>query len=237
MQGTAPAARLVGPTGSDFGRALAVQPGGTVLVGAPAATVDSGHGAAYLVRRQDFTSGSVDATMLPHLVGSGGNFGSALGFADLQGNGTFSALVSAPLEGNGTVYVAPLSDLRGPLSTTTLKASLRALAPAGRLGATLGVLPRPLGDALVVGAPSDESTTAPGAGSLFVLRGATLGALPAMRFEGDGRPAAAILSGDRPGDGFGSHLMVGDSNQDGALDLIVAAEHAKTVYVVPGPLL
>ena len=54
--------------------------------------------------------------------------------------------------------------------------------------------------------------------------------------EVDCRPAAAFLEGARPGEGLGSHLQVGDFNQDGLLDNDVAASEAKTVNVVRGPL-
>jgi hypothetical protein len=235
-RGLVGARAVTGPSGSGFGRAFATR-GTLIAVGAPLESTASSTGAVYLLPAGELASAR-DTSGLPRLLGRGGGFGTALRFADVDGNGAPSLVASAPQEGAGTVFIVPLASLTSDRQVTEVERTVRTLAPVGALGSALGSLPWPLGDALVLGAPSPLPTDNPGAGTLFVVRGPTLsGKLSALRLEADGRPAATVLSGAHPGDGLGSQIVVGDVNQDGRLDILVAAAKAKTVYLVPGPLL
>lgn len=229
-----PSAR--GPAGSDFGRTLAGR-GDTIAVGAPLGTEGTAVGIVYLMTRSQFSSRRLDASGSPRILGEGGGFGSTLALADLDESGGLWLTAAAPESGTGTAYLFSLAGLSGMKSVRDAQRTVRASAPVGRFGATLGSLRWPLGDALVVGAPSVLPATSPGEGSLFIVRSSTLEKKPALLLGADGKPAQAVLAGDRPGDALGSHLVIADFNQDGAEDVAVAAAGAKTVYVIPGPLL
>jgi hypothetical protein len=118
----------------------------------------------------------------------------------------------------------------GDTPVSAAQRSLRATPPDGKLGAALGWLSQPLGDVLFAGAPSA------GAGMTFLVGGPTLSVRPALRLDANGLPAVAAVSGDRAGDGFGSHLVLDDFNADGVIDMVVGAAGAKTLYWFQGPL-
>jgi FG-GAP repeat len=214
---------LAGPAGSDFGRVVAAR-AGHVAVTAPL----DGMGAVYVVNAVPLPQATAG---LSRLVGAGGGFGAGMTFADVDGSGHLSLAVAAPDDGSGSVSLFALDGLAGgdtPVSAA--QSSLRVTPPDGRLGAALASFSQPLGDVILAGAPSS------GSGMAFLVGGPTLQVRPSLRLEADGNPAAAAVSGDHDGDGFGSHLLLDDFNHDGVLDLVVGAAHAKTLYLFPGPL-
>jgi hypothetical protein len=159
-------------------------------------------------------------------------------FADVDGTGKLSLAVGAPEDGGGIVSLFPLDSLSaGDTAVSAANRSLRTSPPASQLGSSLGWLKQPLGEALVLGAPSLLPKDAPGSGAAFIVGAPTLGVLPIMKLQSDGQPAASTIAGDRTGAAFGSHLIIDDFTQDGIDDLVIAAAAEKTVYLFQGPLL
>jgi hypothetical protein len=75
----------------------------------------------------------------------------------------------------------------------------------------------------------------PSAGAIFVFRGQTL-LIGNIDVGVDGHPAAAAAYGDSLGGGYGSQLVVGDFNADGALDIAVGANSQRALYLLLGAL-
>jgi hypothetical protein len=210
---------------SQFGASLAAL-GDNIAVGAPGET----GGAAYLLdRTRDFAQPGTAAPAQARTTGQGGSFGASVTVADL-GSGPL-LVVGAPDDGAGAIYGFPTGHLDAPVQV------VRSSAPATQLGAALERIHRPLGDALFLGAPSLLPSSSPGAGSAYLLRGPMLSVLPTFALGADGQPAAAVLSGGKDGDSFGSAAAIGDFNGDGLDDLAVAAAAAHTITVFAGPLL
>jgi hypothetical protein len=229
---------LKGPAGVELGRQMAIR-GSHLAVAAPLAadTNNAVVGAVYVLDASDIKGANTDAAGFSRLVGAGGGFGGGLGFADVDGSGTPSVVVAAPQDGNGTVSLFTLAGLAaGDTPVSSAKWSLRATAPNDQLGSSLGFLPQPLGDVLLLGAPSSQPAASPGSGMTFAVGGPTLSVLPSLVLDTDGRPAAVAVSGDKSGDAFGSHLLIDDFNQDGLLDMVVGAAGNKTLYLFQGPL-
>jgi hypothetical protein len=236
------AGSLSGGTGTELGRTIKTRDT-TVLISAPLAQDADGNvaGAVYVVDGTTLGAAGLDVDMYPRIVGQGGGFGQEMTVVDLDG-GKPSVAVASPEDGLGTVWLFRLDALAaGDNLTSDAKRTLRALAPASRLGAALGWLPQPLGEALVLGAPStipaDGMTMGPGA--VFIVRAPTLQSFPTMRLDADGKPAASAIAGDRNGDAFGALMLVDDFTQDGLPDLVVAApqSNGKIIYLFKGPLL
>jgi hypothetical protein len=226
---------LGGPPSSRFGATVAVL-GGRVAIGAPA---DGGAAAGSVFLAQadrDFAAPGGNISSLVRWVGEGGGFGGAIQLADLDGAGMPSVIVAAPDQGTGLIYAFATKDATGEVPAARAAQTIRATAPMGRLGAALGRLPWPGGDALVTGAPSPLGTDPP-AGAAFLLRAQTLRAFTHLQLGASGQPAAAALAGAQPGDRFGSLISVADFDGDGADDLAVATPKTKAILIFRGPLL
>jgi hypothetical protein len=236
---------VTGKPGAELGRSLAALDG-VLAVGAPLEADASGKvsGAVYLMATTLSTAG-MSLANAKRLVGDGGGFGAAVALAHLGADGKPDAVVAAPEKDGGMIYYTPATDLTaGDVPMSTVKTTVRVKEPVTSLGAAIASVPYPLGDGLVLGAPSPSPANPPAMftpsnGSLFLVRGPTLAALPngTVLFQDDGTPAASIATGDHTGDQFGSHVLVADFNQDGILDLAVGAAKAKLVYIFAGPLL
>jgi hypothetical protein len=197
---------LPGKADSGFGTSVA-QAGGTVAIGAPF------EGAAYTIDERSF----LDRDKLKRTAGEGGGYGTRVEMARLDSGGVPSLVVAAPAAGAVYVHEGETTlTLRGP--------------PARKLGVVLGRLQRDVGDLLMIGAPGDA------AGAVYLVCGPSLRAVPAMEIGDDGQPAAAALAGAGPGDRFGTHFATGDFDSDGALDLAVAADGVRNIYLFRGPL-
>jgi hypothetical protein len=195
------------PGKADSGFGASVaQAGGVVAIGAPL------EGAAYTLPEAQ----PLDPTKLVRHAGEGGGFGTRVAMARLDAGALPSLVVGAPAA--GAIYV-----IDGETTRT-----LRAL-PARKLGTVIGRLARDVGDLLMLGAPGD-------AGAAYLVNGASLRAVPSMEIADDGQPAAAALAGEKQGDRFGSQMASGDFDGDGALDLAVGADGAKTIFIFRGPL-
>jgi hypothetical protein len=210
---------VTGPAGSRFGASVAAA-AGRIVIGAP---TQGGKGAVYSLALTDL--GSPAKTAGAPTMGQGGGFGDAVAAIDVDGSGTALAVAAAPDDGPGTTSV---------LASSTML--VQASAPLSRMGASLARLPWPGGDAVVLGAPSPLPTASPGAGSVVIVRGTTLGLVPQLVVGADGRPAAVSITGAHAGDGVGTQVAVGDLDGDGFADVLVTSA-SKSLLVFRGPLL
>jgi hypothetical protein len=208
--------------GSD-GAALAADAGlvGQVAAGAPAENVK---GAVYRFAVADLTAPGQPAAPKRAIVGLGGGFGATLAFAAVAPAEAQALVVAAPGDNAVRIYPASGGDPR----------EVRASSMVSGLGTSLARLPRADGDVVIAGAPSLAASGA--AGAAYLVRGATMVALPSLQLDVAGAPAAAALGGARPGDAFGAGVVVGDFDQDGWADLAVAASAARSILVYRGPL-
>jgi MYXO-CTERM domain-containing protein len=215
----APLPAATGPSGSRFGASLAAA-AGRIVVGAP---TQGSKGAAYTLVTSDFAT-PAKAAGSP-TAGRGGGFGAAVTAIDVDGSGTALAVAAAPDDGPGTTSVLSSSPM-----------IVQAVAPLSRMGASLARLAWPGGDAVVLGAPSSIPATSPGAGSVLIVRGVTLGVAPQLVVGADGRPAAVSITGAHAGDGIGAQVAVGDLDGDGYADVLITTT-SKSLLVFRGPVL
>ena len=133
---------------------------------------------------------------------------------------------------------------------------LRTSPPIHLLGASLARVPHASGDDLWIGAPSTipftpptggsdagspvdggappdagAATQDPTAGAALLVRGASLASQASLLLDAMGHPAAAVLFGDLSGSGFGSHIVVGDFDQNGVRDVAIVAARSSTVTI------
>ena len=258
--GAAPAPVLTGRAGSQLGRSLAAW-GGTVAVGAPLdAAGGTAVGAVYVLKATDLAQAQ-SASKLGRWVGQGGGFASTVALATIEKTGP-SVIAGAPAA--GAVLLHSIATL-GTGDVTGADHAVRGGGSIALLGTAVARAAQGTFDALLVGAPwalpapatmtipdggvADMGVAAgpdmgvgagdakdPTAGMVFVLRGATVAVLPSLTVGADGHPAAAAAFGESARSGFGSHVVVGDFNEDGKLEIAVGSAGRRSLTVIPGLL-
>lgn len=187
-----------------------------LVVGAPGMSEATGGATVFL--------GPYNATLVPTLglfgSAAGGRLGDAMAIGDATADGVADVLMGAPAD--DSLWLVP-----GPLTGTTdievaARASLVLRIEAEddverSLALTFADLDGDGIDELLVGQPWRDSTSRPGAGSVWICDGT---------FEGD-RDIAQVCGGVVEGAGAADHLgtavAVGDLDLDGALDVLAGA--------------